>query len=230
MKSVVILGMLMSASTVAWADVSSGDAKRLSEASTVVRELRAAPDKGIPEDLWNKAECVAVIPGLKKAAFMIGGEFGKGVVSCRSGQTWSAPVFIELQKGSAGFQIGVEQVDLVLLMMNREGVGKALENKINLGADASVAAGPVGRAASASTDGKLNAQILAYSRAKGVFAGINLSGGVLRPDKDANTGAYGTTPVREVLFEGKAPAPAAAEAFIRTLKEETAATTGRKPQ
>jgi len=220
---------VMSAST-AFADVSSSDAKRLSEASTVVRELRAAPDKGIPEDLWNKAECVAVIPGLKKAAFMIGGEFGKGVVSCRSGQTWSAPVFIELQKGSAGFQIGVEQVDLVLLIMNRRGVEKLLENKINLGADASVAAGPVGRAASAGTDGKLTAEILAYSRAKGAFAGINLSGGVIRPDKDANTGAYGTTPVRDVLFENKTPAPAAAEAFIRTLKGETAATTGRKPQ
>jgi len=229
MKYVVILGMVMSAST-AFADVSSSDAKRLSEASTVVRELRAAPDKGIPEDLWNKAECVAVIPGLKKAAFMIGGEFGKGVVSCRSGQTWSAPVFIELQKGSAGFQIGVEQVDLVLLVMNRRGVEKLLENKINLGADASVAAGPVGRTASASTDGKLTAEILAYSRAKGAFAGINLSGGVIRPDKDANGAAYGATAPRDVLFENRAPAPAAAEAFIRTLKEETAATTGRKPQ
>jgi len=228
MKYVVILGMVMSAST-AFADVSSSDAKRLSEASTVVRELRAAPDKGIPEDMWNKAECVAVIPGLKKAAFMIGGEFGKGVVSCRSGQTWSAPVFIELQTGSAGFQIGVEQVDVVLLMMNRRGVDKLLDNKINLGADASVAAGPVGRAASASTDGKLTAEILAYSRAKGVFAGINLSGRVLRPDKDANTSAYGSTAIRDVLFENKAPAPPAAEAFLRTLREETA-TTGRKPQ
>ena len=229
MKSVVVLGMLMSASTVALADLSSSDAKRLSEASTVVRELRAIPDKGIPEDLWNKAECVAVIPGLKKAAFMIGGEFGKGVVSCRSGQTWSAPIFIEMQKGSAGFQIGVEQIDLVLLVMNRQGVDKLLDNKINLGADASVAAGPVGRAASASTDGKLTAEILAYSRAKGAFAGINLSGGVLRPDKDANAGAYGSTAIRDVLFENKAPAPPAAEAFLRTLKEESRATTGRKP-
>src|SRR5947207_14047780 len=121
MKYVVILGMVMSAST-AFADVSSSDAKRLSEASTVVRELRAAPDKGIPEDLWNKAECIAVIPGLKKAAFMLGGEFGKGVISCRSGQNWSAPVFLEMEKGSAGFQIGAGQIDLILLMMNRRGV------------------------------------------------------------------------------------------------------------
>src|SRR5205814_5001538 len=122
----------------------------------------------------------------------------KGVVSCRSGKTWSAPLFLELGKGSAGFQIGAEQVDLVLLMMNRQGVDKLLDNKVNLGADASVAAGPVGRAASASTDARLTAEILAYSRAHGVFAGINLSGGVLRPDQDANSGAYGASPIRDV--------------------------------
>src|SRR5207247_1878300 len=167
MKSVVVLGMLMSASTVALADLSSSDAKRLSEAATVVRELRATPDKGIPEDLWSRAECVAVIPGLKKAAFIIGGEYGKGVMSCRMGQSWSAPLFLEMEKGSAGFQIGAEQIDLVLLMMNREGVDKLLQNKITLGADASVAAGPVGRAATAGTDGRLSAAMLAYSRAQG---------------------------------------------------------------
>ena len=218
MKSVVIWGMLMSASTLTWADVSSSDAKRLSEASTVVRELRAAPDKGIPEDLWNKADCVAVIPGLKKAAFMIGGEFGKGVVSCRSGQTWSAPVFIELQKGSAGFQIGVEQVDLVLLIMNRRGVEKLLENKINLGADASVAAGPVGRAASAGTDGKLTAEILAYSRAKGAFAGINLSGGVVKSTEEDNEDLYGPgVAPRDVVLGTSISAPASTEPFMAAL-------------
>src|SRR5438128_10726124 len=124
----VAAGLLMCVST-ALAAISSADAKRLSEAANVVRELRAAPDKGIPEDAWNRAECVAVIPGLKKAAFVIGGEFGKGVISCRLGQTWSAPVFLELQKGSAGFQIGAEQVDVVLLMLNRKGVDKLLDNK-----------------------------------------------------------------------------------------------------
>ena len=222
------IGIVLSAST-ALADLSSSEAKRLDEAATVVRELRAIPEKGIPEDTWNHAECVAVIPGMKKAAFVIGGEFGRGVISCRSGQTWSAPLFIELQKGSAGFQIGAEQIDLVLLMLNRNGVEKLLDNKVNLGADASVAAGPVGRAGAASTDAKLTAEILAYSRAKGAFAGIDLSGGVLRPDKEANTHAYGgSVASRDVLFSNNVTAPPAAQALLRTLREESRATTGRK--
>jgi SH3 domain-containing YSC84-like protein 1 len=150
-------------------------------------------------------------------------------MSCRSGQNWSAPVFLELQKGSAGFQIGAEQIDLVLLMMNRRGVDRLLDNKVNLGADASIAAGPVGRAASASTDAGLTAEILAYSRAHGVFAGINLSGGVLRPDTHANAGAYGSaTGIRDVLFADRVPIPAPAEPFVRALREESRGTSGRQ--
>jgi lipid-binding SYLF domain-containing protein len=224
----IVVGVVLGSSAV-FAEISASEAKRLNEAATVLTELRAIPEKGIPEDTWNRAACIAVIPGVKKAAFMIGGEFGKGVMSCRSGQTWSAPIFLELEKGSAGFQIGAEQVDLVLLMMNRTGVDKLLGDKINLGADASVAAGPVGRAGAASTDAKLAAEILAYSRAKGAFAGIDVSGGVLRPDKDANAGAYGaSTTSRDVLFANSVKAPAAAQAFLRTLRDETRATTGRK--
>src|SRR5438309_2598669 len=164
MKTTVALsiGVLLSAS-IASADISSSQAKRLEEGASVVRELRAIPDKGIPEETWNGAECIAVIPGMKKAAFVIGGEFGKGVISCRSGKTWSAPIFLELQKGSAGFQIGAEQIDLVLLMMNRDGVEKLLNDKVNLGGDASIAAGPVGRDAAASTGPRLSTAILAYS-------------------------------------------------------------------
>ena len=230
MKIIVAFATALLASTsTVFADISSGETKRLEEAATVVRELRAAPDKGISEDSWSRAECVAVIPGLKKAAFLIGGEFGKGVISCRSGQTWSAPLFLELQKGSAGFQIGAEQVDVVLLMLNRRGVDKLLDNKVNLGADASVAAGPVGRAASGSTDARLTAEILAYSRAKGVFAGVDLSGGVLRPDKDANVKTYGASVgSRDVLFTNKVTAPTAAEALLRVLREESRATSGKK--
>jgi len=230
MRKLIVLSLgLPLCAAAALADVSSSEAKRLSEAASVVRELRAAPDKGIPEDLWNRAECVAVVPGVKKAAFIIGGEFGKGVMSCRAGQNWSAPIFLELQKGSAGFQIGAEQVDLVLLIMNRKGVDKLLENKVTLGADASVAAGPVGRAASAATDARLTAEMLAYSRAKCAFAGINLSGGVMRPDKDANEHAYGASvAARDVLFTTNVATPAAAQAFVRTLQEESRATTGRK--
>ena len=230
MKRIVLLaaGVFVCAAT-AFAALNSAETKRLSESATVAQELRAIPDKGIPEDTWTHAECVAVIPGMKKAAFIVGGEFGKGVMSCRTGQAWSAPAFIELEKGSAGFQIGAEQVDLVLLMMNRNGVDKLLDNKVNLGADASVAAGPVGRAGSASTDGRMTAEILAYSRAKGVFAGIDISGGALRPDKSANEDAYGsTTTPRDVLFSSKVPAPPAAMAFLKTLQGESRATSGKK--
>ncbi|HZP49380.1 MAG TPA: lipid-binding SYLF domain-containing protein [Vicinamibacterales bacterium] len=230
MKVVLALGaaVLLCAQT-ARAELSSSEVKRLDAAAATVRELRATPDNGIPEDLWNRADCVAVIPGLKKAAFIVGGEFGKGVISCRRGEAWSAPIFLELEKGSAGFQIGAENVDLVLLVMNRRGVEKLLSDKVNLGADASVAAGPVGRAASAATDGRLSAEILAYSRAQGAFAGINLSGGALRADRSANANAYGASAsARDVLFIGKVPAPPAAEAFVRTLRQEGRPTTGRK--
>jgi lipid-binding SYLF domain-containing protein len=223
-----ILGACVLCGSTARADVSSSEAKRLNEAADAVRELRASSDTAVPEDLWNRAECVAVIPGLKKAAFIVGGEYGKGVISCRSRQAWSAPVFIQLEKGSAGFQVGAEQIDVVLLMMNRTGVEKLLHDKVNLGADASVAAGPVGRAASASTDARLSAEILAYSRAKGLFAGINLSGGVLRVEKDANAKVYSGAAINDVLFSGTVAPPAAADAFLRTLREESRATTGRK--
>jgi len=230
MRSVVASSsaLLLAAAIASAADLTSSETQRLSQATSVLREFRAAPDKGIPENLWTRAECVTVIPNLKKAAFIIGGEFGKGVMSCRTGNAWSAPIFIELQKGSAGLQIGAEQADLVLLMMNRTGVEKLLSDKVNLGADASVAAGPVGRAASASTDAQLAAGILAYSRAEGAFAGIDVSGGVLRPDKSANDHAYGATAPREVLFKSSVAVPTAAKAFVRTLSEESRATTGRK--
>jgi lipid-binding SYLF domain-containing protein len=228
MRTMAVFAGALVCASMASAEVSSSEMKRLNEAAAVVRELRAAPDKSIPEDLWNRAECVSVIPGLKKAAFILGGEFGKGVISCRTGQSWSAPVFIELEKGSAGFQIGAEQADVVLLIMNRRGVEKLLSDKVNLGADASLAAGPVGRAASAGTDGRLSAEILAYSRAQGLFAGIDLSGGSLKPDKKTNADAYGSATVRDILFGGNVEAPPAATAFLRTLREESSATTGRR--
>src|SRR6266550_3221748 len=200
----------------AMASISSAERTRLSQAASVVTDLRST-DNGIPEDIWAKAECVVVIPGMKKAAFIFGGEFGRGVMSCRSGNDWSAPAFMQLAKGSWGFQAGAEEIDLVLLVMNRNGAQKLLSNNVSLGVDASVAAGPVGRAGSASTDAALTAEILTYSRAKGVFAGINLSGGALKPDKDANADVYGTMNVRDIVLAGKAPAPAEASDFIRSL-------------
>jgi len=205
------------------------EVKRLSEAGAILDELRATPEKGIPEDLWSKAQCVIVIPSIKKGAFVIGGEYGKGVMSCRNGRDWSGPVFMELAKGSWGLQIGAEQIDLVMLLMNRRGLDKLLQDKVSLGADASVAAGPVGRSGSAATDAQLHAEMLSYSRSQGVFAGIDLSGGVLRPDKDATKNAYGpdADPKTIVMSEHRVAEFDAAGPFLRALRQEARATTGR---
>ena len=201
---------------------------RLAEAAEVVRALRGAPDRGIPEELWEDADCIVVIPSMKKAAFIFGGEYGRGMMSCRTANGWSAPLFMQLAKGSWGLQIGAEAVDLVLLVMNRQGVETMLDNKVSLGVDASVAAGPVGRRGVAGTDARLNAQILSYSRSKGLFAGIDLSGGVLRPDTDANRDFYRrSVAARDVLSGGVTVTDVAARDFISSLGTEVRATTGR---
>jgi lipid-binding SYLF domain-containing protein len=205
-----------------FAKVSGDETKRLNQAATVLDELRGTPDKGIPQDLWNKAQCVVVIPSMKKAAFVIGGEFGSGVMSCRTGSNWTAPVFMQLAKGSVGFQIGAQETDLVLLIMNRTGLQKLLNDKVTLGADASIAAGPVGRTGSAATDAQLGAEILSYSRSQGLFAGINLSGGVLKPDKDANARAYTSNVSANDIALGTHQAtlePAAP--FLQALRQST---------
>jgi lipid-binding SYLF domain-containing protein len=200
------------------AALSTEQANRLQAAGEVLTELHATPDRDIPQDLWTKAECVITIPGVKKAAFIVGGEYGKGVMSCRHDGQWSSPVFMEIGKGSWGFQAGAQEVDLVLLVMNHKGAEKLLQNKVSLGADASVAAGPLGRTTAAATDAAMRAEILAWSRARGVFAGINLSGGVLKPDTDANKDAYGATSPQDVLFKGAAPAPPEAASYMRSLR------------
>jgi lipid-binding SYLF domain-containing protein len=211
------------------AAISSSEASRLTAASDVVTELRGMSDRSIPEDLWSRAECVAVFPSVKKAAFIVGGEVGKGLMSCRAAHHWSAPAFMELAKASFGFQAGAQAVDLVLLIMNRGGVDKLLQNKVTLGGDVSVAAGPVGRAGQASTDAQMTAQILAYSRAKGVFAGLDLSGGVLRPDKTANTDVYGSAvTARDIVLRSDVHPPQEARGFMTSLGRESRATTGRR--
>jgi lipid-binding SYLF domain-containing protein len=208
------------------AAIGSTEAARLAAAAQVVQDIRTT----IPSELWSRARCVAVIPDLKKAAFIFGGEYGKGVMSCRSGDRWSPPVFMQLAKGSWGFQAGAEQVDVVLLVMNEQGVQKLLQNKVNLGADASIAAGPLGRQGHVGTDAALTAEILAYSRAQGLFAGINLSGGVLRPDEDANTAAYGNgASPRTILASRELSAPTQAVAFLRALDAQGAATSSDRP-
>jgi SH3 domain-containing YSC84-like protein 1 len=229
MKRILLGCTLCLVASSAFAALSKDEVKRLSQAATIISELRNSPDKGIPEQLWNKAQCVVVIPSMKKAAFVFGGEYGSGVMSCRT-KGWSAPVFMQLAKGSWGLQIGAEETDLVLLVMNRSGVDKLLQDKVSLGADASVAAGPVGRAANAATDAQMGAEMLAYSRSQGVFAGIDLSGGVLKPDKEADARGYGENVNARDLVMGSrhVAAPAAASAFLRALGQDVRATTGRK--
>jgi lipid-binding SYLF domain-containing protein len=170
----------------------SDEEKRVTESSAVLETLVRAPDQGIPEHILERAEAIVVIPTLVKGGFIIGAQHGRGVISVRNraANSWSAPAFVALTGGSIGWQIGVQSVDLVLLVMNREGVKDMLDNKFKLGANASVAAGPVGRQGEASTDATLTAQILAYSRAKGLFAGLSLEGAALRIDKDANEHFY----------------------------------------
>jgi len=223
----VVAGVLVTAT--AFAELTKDEQERVQKAAEVVTALREAPDNGIPQELWDKANCVVVLPGVKKAAFGIGGEFGKGVMSCRTESGWSAPVFMEMAKGSFGFQIGAQEADLVLLVMNRRGIDKMLKDQVNLGADASVAAGPVGRTGVAATDLKLNAEILSYSRSRGLFAGIDVSGGVLRPAKDANARAYGANVAPyDVVLGAKVNAPTPTRAFVTALGTGVRATSGVK--
>jgi lipid-binding SYLF domain-containing protein len=205
--------------------VTKGQADRIHEAAAVLREIHRAPDKDIPSDLWDKASCVAVFPSVKKAAFIVGGEYGKGIMSCRNGADWSAPAFMMLEKGSVGFQIGGEAVDLVLLVMNERGVNRLLEDKVALGGEASIAGGPVGRDARALTDAQLKAEMLSYSRSQGLFAGLDLSGGVIKPDREDNRDLYGEgLSTREILVTKRARTPEAAAEFIAALRRTAAAT------
>jgi SH3 domain-containing YSC84-like protein 1 len=209
----------LAAATTVRAALPAAEAERLRKAAAVLQEVR----NSVPQDLSSRARCTIVVPDLKKAAFIVGGEYGKGVMSCRAGEAWSAPVFMQIAKGSWGFQAGAEEVDLLLLVMNEEGVQKLLRNKVNLGADASVAAGPVGTAGHIGTDAAMTAEIVSYSRARGLFAGINLSGGILRPDEDANKLAYGAnaTP-RTILASREISAPPEAAPFIAALRAVSA--------
>jgi SH3 domain-containing YSC84-like protein 1 len=206
------------AASVAAADLSTSEVRRIQDAAQVLKEIHAVPDKDIPQDLWDKAACVIVVPGLKKAAFVFGGEYGKGLMSCRHDGAWSAPVFMQVGKGSWGLQIGAQSIDLVLLVMNQGGMQKLLKNKVSLGAEASIAAGPVGRDARAATDVQLKAEILSYSRTQGLFAGINLSGGVVKPDDDDNADLYGagTSPATVVTGTSIA-APPVTQPFMEAL-------------
>jgi lipid-binding SYLF domain-containing protein len=199
------------------------ETERLNESAVVLKEILGMPE-GIPKDLLNKAVCVVVYPSVKKAAFIVGGSYGRGVITCRSGKEfngrWSAPAMFALEGGSFGFQIGAQATDFVLLIMNESGANSVMSSKVKLGADASATAGPVGRNASAETDVVLKAEILSYSRAKGLFAGISLAGSTLRADDGANKAVYGKElKAKEIVREGKVPTPPAASRLLAILTQ-----------
>ena len=190
---------------------------RVQSAADVLNEIESAPDSGIPNEILGSAECVAVVPSMLKGGFIVGAKYGRGLASCRTPKGWSAPAFFTVTGGSVGFQIGGQAVDLVMLIMNKDGMKHLLSSQFALGADASVAAGPVGRHAEGNTDWKMRAEVLTYSRARGVFAGVSLNGAVVKQDKDSTRDFYGHMVTSNAALTGEVEAPAAANAFLTTL-------------
>src|ERR1700682_2736346 len=223
MKKIMFLVAMLSLGTVCWAASAREDAiDRLNNAGQVLHEIMAMPDKGIPEEVLEHAKCIAVIPHMVKGGFIFGGKGGKGVATCRTANGWSAPAFITISGGSWGLQIGVEAVDVVLIIQNEKGMQKLLSSNFQIGADASAAAGPVGRHAEAGTDWKLDTEILTYSRAKGAFAGLTLEGASLRQDDDSRHAIYGRNVTPRAILWAKGPAPAAAKPFLAEVREAKA--------
>ena len=190
---------------------------RVQAAADVLNEIQGTPDRGIPQQILGSAECVAVVPSMLKGGFIVGANYGRGLASCRTPKGWSAPAFFTVEGGSVGFQIGGQAVDLVMLIMNQKGMTSLLSSKFELGADASVAAGPVGRLAEGNTDWKMRAEVLTYSRARGVFAGVTLNGAVIKQDKDSTREFYGHMVTFPASLKGEVDAPDAANAFLTTL-------------
>jgi|SRR5215469_566614 len=190
---------------------------RLEDSSSVISEIMSAPDKGIPSSILAGASCVVVIPSYKKAAFLVGAQYGQGVATCRTPRGWSAPVCVQLTGGSFGFQLGGQATDLILIAMNEQGLQDMLKNKFKIGADAAASAGPVGRNAQAGTDWKLKAELLTYSRSRGLFAGINLDGTVLSQNQDDTKVLYGSSVPFATILKGSEPTPPEAQPFVRTV-------------
>ena len=221
MKKFLLLTLIVSLCSLSFAaDEPAKESKaadRVQAAADVLNEIQAAPDKGIPQEVLGSAECVAVVPSMLKGGFIVGAKYGRGLASCRTPKGWSAPAFFVVTGGSVGFQIGGQAVDLVMLIMNKDGMKHLLSSEFALGADASVAAGPVGRHAEGNTDWKMRAEVLTYSRARGLFAGVSLNGAVVKQDKDSTREFYGRmVPFRTSLI-GEIEPPATANAFLTTL-------------
>ncbi|HEV3219127.1 MAG TPA: lipid-binding SYLF domain-containing protein [Candidatus Acidoferrales bacterium] len=197
------------------------DVNRTNKAAQVFHEIMSTPDHSIPHDLLKSAKCIAIIPGDVKFAFIFGGNYGRGVASCRTAHGWSAPMFVAIDGGSVGYQVGGSSTDIILLFMNDHALGSLLGDKFKLGADASVAAGPVGRSATADTDARMKAEILSYSRAQGLFAGVALDGAVVQADKSGDHAMYGEKVDRHDILSGKVAAPASARRLLAELDRST---------
>jgi lipid-binding SYLF domain-containing protein len=221
--SLLLTPMLM------FADKRSDTLDRVSDAAHVFHEIMNAPDRGIPQDILNKAQCVGIIPGVKKAGFIVGAKYGKGIMVCRAGHGWSAPDTVIVEGGSFGFQIGAGETDVVLVVQNRDGERKIMQDKFTFGASAGAMAGPVGRTAQAETDAQLHAEILSYSRSRGLFAGVDLSGSTLRPDQEDNHAVYGAGVTQREILRGRVRPPEAADRLYAELNRYApAGTTARR--
>jgi lipid-binding SYLF domain-containing protein len=218
--SLLLMGFVGVIGTYAWAGSAREDTvDRLQKSEAVLRTIMSTPDKGIPEEVLSNAKCILVVPDLIKGGFILGGKHGRGVATCRTAEGWSAPAFVSVGSGSWGLQIGVEGVDLVMLVMNDQGFQHLLSSKFALTGEGSVAAGPVGRHASAGTDWKMNTEMLTYSRSKGVFAGLTLEGAVVEQDSDSTRAIYGKSMMFRNILSGKASTPKSAEAFMKAVSD-----------
>jgi SH3 domain-containing YSC84-like protein 1 len=220
MKKLVVLTAVLISTLAALADDQPKEPKamdRAQAAADVLNEIESAPDSGIPQEILGRAQCVAVVPSMLKGGFIVGAKYGRGLASCRTPKGWSAPAFFMVSGGSFGFQIGGQAVDLVMLIMNNEGMQRLLSSQFALGADASVAAGPVGRHAEGNTDWTMRAQVLTYSRARGAFAGVSLNGAVIKQDKNSTREFYGHMVTFKAALTGEVEPPPSANAFLSTL-------------
>ena len=218
--SLLLMCVMVMLGTYAWAGSAREDTvARLQSSVDVLHAVMAAPDKGIPEEVLSNAKCILVVPNLIKGGFIFGGKHGRGVATCRTSEGWSAPAFVSVGGGSWGLQIGVEGVDLVMLVMNDQGFQHLLSSKFELTSEGSVAAGPVGRHASAGTDWKMNTEMLTYSRSKGVFAGLTLEGAVVEQDNDSTHAVYGRHMMFRNILSGKVATPRSADAFLKAVSE-----------
>ena len=223
MKKVMTLLALLSLTSIGWAGTNrESTIDRMDHAGSVLHEIMAAPDKGIPEEVLEHAKCVAVVPHLLKGGFVFGAENGRGIATCRTATGWSAPAFFTITGGSWGLQIGVEGVDLVMIIQNDRGMQHLINSNFELGADASAAAGPVGRHASADTNWKLETEVLTYSRARGAFAGITLNGAAIRRDDDSTEAIYGRDISTRRILQGEIAVPDSALAFLNAVRDAKA--------